>query len=404
MALGSQSGRQIGQGRFMYRRRKGRPGRWIAVLLIICGLGGIYWMTQTGPSSLQADGDPTNMITLDGGSNSNMETASDQVPSFANGQENTAIIGDVIMNETATPTEPTLTESATRTEESADAENQPAELVRTEIEPVTPTSNPEPMKTTQNRAQMIGEYATLAMTDPIAARAGLTSLIASGSLGSKDLKSARAELNDLGRVLFFDPSSLPNDPFVARYTVSEGDSLSRIAKRGQISADWRIIQRLNNLRNPNAIRVGQSLKIPAGTFHAVVHKSDFMMDLYIENDSGKVIVASYPVGLGAYDGTPTGRFVVRTNSRLVNPQWTNPRTGEFFYADDPENPIGERWVGLQGIDPDNKDLLGYGIHGTIDPDSIGDMQSMGCIRLRDEDVKVVYEALTEKGSQITILP
>ena len=404
MALGSQSGRQIGQGRFMYRRRKGRPGRWIAVLLIICGLGGIYWMTQTGPSSLQADGDPTNMITLDGGSNSNMETASDQVPSFANEQENTAIIGDVIMNETATPTEPTLTESATRTEESADAENQPAELVRTEIEPVTPTSNPEPMKTTQNRAQMIGEYATLAMTDPIAARAGLTSLIASGSLGSEDLKSARAELNDLGRVLFFDPSSLPNDPFVARYTVSEGDSLSRIAKRGQISADWRIIQRLNNLRNPNAIRVGQSLKIPAGTFHAVVHKSDFMMDLYIENDSGKVIVASYPVGLGAYDGTPTGRFVVRTNSRLVNPQWTNPRTGEFFYADDPENPIGERWVGLQGIDPDNKDLLGYGIHGTIDPDSIGDMQSMGCIRLRDEDVKVVYEALTEKGSQITILP
>ena len=150
--------------------------------------------------------------------------------------------------------------------------------------------------------------------------------------------------------------------------------------------------------------MGQSLKIPAGTFHAVVHKSDFMMDLYIENDSGKVIVASYPVGLGAYDGSPTGRFVVRTNSRLVNPQWTNPRTGEFFYADDPENPIGERWVGLQGIDPDNKDLLGYGIHGTIDPDSIGDMQSMGCIRLRDEDVKVVYEALTEKGSQITILP
>ena len=254
---------------------------------------------------------------------------------------------------------------------------------------------------TQDGNLLIGEYATLAMTDPISARAGLTSLIASGSLGPQDLTRARAELNDLGKVLFFDPSSLPNDPFVTRYTVSDGDSLSRIVKRGEMAADWRIIQRLNNLKNPNAIRVGQSLKIPSGTFHAVVHKSDYTMDL---NQSGKVIIASYPVGLGAYDGTPTGRFVVRTNSRLVNPQWTNPRTGEFFYADDPENPIGERWIGLRGIDPQNQDLLGYGIHGTIDPDSIGDMQSMGCIRLRDEDVKVVYEALTEQGSQITILP
>ena len=67
MALGSQSGRQIGQGRFMYRRRKGRPGRWLAVLLIICGLGGIYWMTRTGPSSLQADGEDPTVLTLDGG-------------------------------------------------------------------------------------------------------------------------------------------------------------------------------------------------------------------------------------------------------------------------------------------------------------------------------------------------
>ena len=404
MALGSQSGRQIGQGRFMYRKRKGRPGRWIAVLLIICGLGGIYWMTKTGPSSLQADGDPTNVITLDGGSNSKIDAKSEQAPLFANGQENSSILGDVARDEDISATEPSRTDVVAGTEETTGADIQPDELVRTEIEAVAPTSNPEQVNVTPARNQMIGEYATLAMTDPIAARAGLTSLIASGSLGSEDLKSARAELNDLGRVLFFDPSSLPNDPFVTRYVVSEGDSLSRIAKRGQISADWRIIQRLNNLRNPNAIKVGQSLKMPAGTFHAVVHKSDFMMDLYIENDSGKVIIASYPVGLGAYDGTPTGRFVVRTNSRLVNPQWTNPRTGEFFYADDPENPIGERWIGLQGIDPDNKDLLGYGIHGTIEPDSIGEMLSMGCIRLRDEDVKVVYEALTEQGSQITILP
>ena len=385
----------------MYRRRKGRPGRWIAVLLIICGLGGIYWMTTSGPSSLQADGDQPTMLTLDGGSNPAPLTQTQKTPSFNTERENTVQNDDTRMESTPS-TDIVSTPDFEPVSENEAPEPRPEILA--EIEPVTPITATENTSPVQNGNLMISEYASLAMTDPIGARAGLTSLIASGTLGSQDLKSARAELNDLGRVLFFDPSSLPNDPFVDRYTVAEGDSLSRIAKRGQITADWRIIQRINNLRNPNAIRVGQSLKVPSGTFHAVVYKSDYTMDLYLENDSGKVIVASYPVGLGAYDGTPTGRFVVRTNSRLVNPQWTNPRTGEFFYADDPENPIGERWIGLRGIDPENKNLLGYGIHGTIDADSIGDMRSMGCIRLRDEDVKVVYEALTEQGSQITILP
>ena len=402
MALGSQSGRQIGQGRFMYRKRKGRPGRWLAVILIICGLGGIFWMTRTGPSSLQADGDEPTMLTLDGGTTNEAINEQQNTPLFVNIDENDEFIPKRV-------TEPIqLNDDSFQqpSEEAARLNIKEDVSIKTpsELTPLSPRVESSSPPNTRDGTLLIGEYTSLALTDPIAARAGLTSLIASGSLGSNDLKSARAELNDLGRVLFFDPSSLPNDPFVTRYTVSEGDSLSRIAKRGQISADWRIIQRLNNLKNPNAIRVGQSLKVPSGTFHAIVHKSDYTMDLYLENETGKVIIASYPVGLGAYDGTPTGRFVVRTNSRLVNPQWTNPRTGEFFYADDPQNPIGERWIGLKGIDPENEELLGYGIHGTIDQDSIGDMRSMGCIRLRDEDVQVIYEALTEQGSQITILP
>jgi LysM repeat protein len=403
MALGSQSGRQIGQGRFMYRKRKGRPGRWLAVILIICGLGGIFWMTRTGPSSLQADGEEPTILTLDGGTTT--KASGEQRSTQASGNIQPAPKADVAAFEQPIQiiNEGSFAQNET-TLERGNLQDELAPEIVSDIETISPAMDSMSSPNATSGNPRISEYTSLASTDPIAARSGLTSLIASGSLGARDLSSARAELNELGRILFFDPSSLPNDPFVARYTVSSGDSLSRIAQRGQISADWRIIQRLNNLKNPNAIRIGQSLKVPAGTYHAIVHKSDYTMDLYLENETGKVIIASYPVGLGAYDGTPTGRFVVRTNSRLVNPQWTNPRTGEFFYADDPENPIGERWIGLKGIDPENEELLGYGIHGTIDPESIGDMRSMGCIRLRDEDVQIVYEALTEQGSQITILP
>ena len=197
---------------------------------------------------------------------------------------------------------------------------------------------------------------------------------------------------------------IPQDPFVGKYVVQPGDSLSRIAQNADVKAEWMMIKRMNRLDNPNAIRVGQSLKIPIGTFHAEVSKSDYILDLYLENEHGRVVVASCPVGLGEFDATPTGRFVVREHSKLINPQWRNPRTGEFFYSDDPENPIGERWIGIKGIDPTNNELLGYGIHGTIDANSIGRMESMGCIRMHDADVKLVYDALTERGSIIEITP
>ncbi len=99
-----------------------------------------------------------------------------------------------------------------------------------------------------------------------------------------------------------------------------------------------------------------------------------------------------------------GRFRVRAASKLVNPAWANPRTGERFSRHDPDNPIGERWIGLEGIDDANRDLAGYGIHGTIEPESVGRQSSMGCVRMLPEDVEVVYEVLMERISTVEIRP
>ncbi len=79
------------------------------------------------------------------------------------------------------------------------------------------------------------------------------------------------------------------------------------------------------------------------------------------------------------------------------------RTGERYDADNPENPIGERWIGIKGLG-EYEALTGYGIHGTIEPQSIGTDASMGCVRLGDEDVNIVYELLVERTSRVTILP
>ena len=53
------------------------------------------------------------------------------------------------------------------------------------------------------------------------------------------------------------------------------------------------------------------------------------------------------------------------NKKLINPPWVNPRTQAFFAADNPDNPIGERWIGLEGIEEDLSQLNEGGRHYTL---------------------------------------
>ena len=398
MALGSQSRQQVGRNRYMYRRRKGRTGKWIGVLGALVGCGIAVWFLVPKPRSTQAKNltsEPNQTVeqpirtadpepTRTARANSLLSTTPAQTP------DSSRIASEPIRDVAPSPT--TIKPKAPL----AEAPQRPVE--------------PKSVQTTVNSPQTTFENSRVevlkrtAQQDPLTARRQLSQLVASETLGPVEAMEARKELNRLAGVLLFDPSVLPQDPFVDRYVVQPGDSLSRIARNAGVKSEWTMIKRINQITNPNSIRVGQSLKIPVGTFHARVSKQDYLLDLYLENEHGRVLVASCSVGLGEFDATPTGRFVVREQSKLVNPQWRNPRTGEFFYSNDPENPIGERWIGIKGIDQTNSDLLGYGIHGTIDPDSIGQMQSMGCIRMNDADVKLVYDALTERGSIIEIVP
>jgi L,D-transpeptidase ErfK/SrfK len=59
-------------------------------------------------------------------------------------------------------------------------------------------------------------------------------------------------------------------------------------------------------------------------------------------------------------------------------------------------------MGLNGTDGDAVGKEGFGIHGTIDPDSIGKEMSHGCIRLVNENVEQVYEMLIDGKSTIII--
>tara|TARA_B100000959_G_C14972581_1_gene620325 strand:- start:1751 stop:2794 length:1044 start_codon:yes stop_codon:yes gene_type:complete len=234
------------------------------------------------------------------------------------------------------------------------------------------------------------------------ARLQLSATMRSGGLTDAEESQLRGVLTDISDSLVFSPEIANGDSYAIEYIIQGGDTLSGIVNNMGLLVDWRFIQRINGISHASGIRPGQSLKLITGPFHAIVDKESYRIDMYLGDGNEQVFVRSYRVGLGEYNSTPIGLFKVRQHSKLVNPTWVNPRTRAFYSADNPENPIGERWIGLKGIEERTADLDGLGIHGTIEPQTIGTQASMGCIRMHSEDVAQVYEMLSEGISTIEI--
>ena len=249
-----------------------------------------------------------------------------------------------------------------------------------------------------NATQRIQQAVAMVDSDPVRARAELTRLLDSNALSAAERAQAYAGINKLAEKLFFSPKIVAGDTVSQSYVVKKGDSLAKISSREKLGTDWRFVQRINGMASEKALRPDMRLKLAHGPFDAEVVKADFRINIYAGTGSDRVMVASFPCGTGTNDSTPVGTFKVRSGSKLIDPQWTNPRTGEKFAANDPKNPIGERWIGLQGTTPDTAKFTGYGIHGTTEPQSIGQQMSMGCVRLGDAEVEVVYELIGEQST------
>lgn len=113
----------------------------------------------------------------------------------------------------------------------------------------------------------------------------------------------------------------------------------------------------------------------------IINKDTRILTVYYN----KAIHKKYPIAAGRDPSfTPEGKFTLAT--KLVDPAWCNPKTGNIIPGGIPENPLGRRWLGLS--------LKGgsvYGIHGNNNPWSIGTNASLGCIRMINNDVVELYD-------------
>jgi LysM repeat protein len=238
----------------------------------------------------------------------------------------------------------------------------------------------------------------------LASRNDYNAALVSGTLSPSDTKIAKGALMEINKTIVFSPRRFADDVWAGSYVVKPGDHLQKIA--GKHDVTWEFLCRINGMSDPRKLRAGQTLKLIKGPFHATVSKSAFMMDVYLgaPGGPGSLYVTSFPVGLGTDDSTPTGTWEIKPQSKLRNPTYYNPKEegDRIVAADDPKNPLGEFWMGLVGTDGHAVGKESYGIHGTIEPDSIGKMASLGCIRLLNEDVGQVFDMMVEVKSTVLV--
>ncbi len=179
-------------------------------------------------------------------------------------------------------------------------------------------------------------------------------------------------------------SSIPFKDKKILYTVVSGDSLAKIAKKFKSTVE--AIQRGNGMSSDQSmIHIGETLSIYKGNWSIKISKPHFTLCLYDEGQFFKM----YKVGLGRQNRTPVGTFEIV--DKVKNPDWYSK--GEKILYGDPQNPLGSRWMRIAPTGKTSKHHRGYGIHGTIDPNSIGKLESNGCIRMRKNDVEELYSML-----------
>ena len=203
---------------------------------------------------------------------------------------------------------------------------------------------------------------------------------------------ARKRLNEVHRKMIFEDPN-PNE-FKEIYEIKRGDVLLKIANKYQTTVY--IIEMLNHIR-ANALHPRQHILVPTwGKVYAVVDKSDYEIRIFREEDNSFLL--QYPVGIGKMEWrTKEGEYMV--SHKAIHPPWPDPKTGKILKYDDPDYPLGERWLGLSPPNQPNV-RTGLGIHGTNQPETIGTSSSAGCVRLRNEDVIEAHAIIRQKSRVI----
>ena len=188
------------------------------------------------------------------------------------------------------------------------------------------------------------------------------------------------KIGQLNTTILFSPAIIPGSIL---YEIQSGDSLAKIAKKYNTTVE--LLKRSNGLSSDKIIK-GNKLKVWTKPFNIVVDKSQNTLILKFNDEVLKI----YTVSTGINNSTPVGNFKII--NKLVNPTWHKP--GAVVPPESPDNILGSRWMGI------NREQ--YGIHGTTEPQTLGQQITQGCVRMSNSDVEELF-SIVPVGTEVTII-
>lgn len=211
-------------------------------------------------------------------------------------------------------------------------------------------------------------------------------------------QEVKKQMTQLAEKWLFDKTVYPGDTLTELRKVQSGERLAIIARGYKVPHEC--IERINGITNPERLQAGQVIKVVHGPFSTVLSKKNYTMDLYLQG----MFVKTYKVGLGKEEHeTPAGKWRASSGGKMIRPPWTDPDTGRNYQPNDPDYPLGSRWIGLEGLEGEAKGRTGFAIHGTKEPETIGTRSSRGCIRLFNGDVVEVYDLMEAGVSEVLVV-
>ena len=179
------------------------------------------------------------------------------------------------------------------------------------------------------------------------------------------------------------------------YSIQPGDSLDlicRAQRKAGLSLNYGWINLFNgrSLQSTN-LRPGRELKLPSDSLRLEAWRGARLLVLYSENAPVRIWEASF-----GKDGNATPLGVFTVGDFLEKPvYWPQDGRAAIPFGN-PENPLGTRWIGFS-------EKPSYGVHGNTNSDaSIGSFESLGCIRMHNEEVEELFQLLP-RGATCEVL-
>lgn len=181
------------------------------------------------------------------------------------------------------------------------------------------------------------------------------------------------------------------------YVVEAGLAPVQIVHRERVPAGVNAILFWNHGGNldPRRLRADETLLLPLEPLSLEVVQDVHRLGIFL----GGCFVKEFVIGVGR-ENTPTPVGVFRLIEKQTNPPWTTTIDGRTLVIPpgDPRNELGSVWMAIASNEWP-KDA-GYGIHGTVKPETVGTHCSNGCVRLRNQEAEEVFDWVRRAGNDV----